>query len=291
MVWSMARPGAVIVAVFALTASVVAQRTPPDVDLSSRLAQIGERVREYYSRAQSIICLETVHLQSLGADMAPDSPPRRLVYELRISWEPAADGGMPTASVHRQLLTIGGRPPKPEQEPGCMDPRAVSPEPLAMFLPERRHEFAFAWAGTGRVNDRPTITLSYRPATAAPPTVTWVDDCVSVDLPGMTRGRAWADARTGEILRLDESLTRTFEFPVPRELQRRTGAPPTLAVERADTSIRYRPVTFTDPDETVVLPASVESLTVFRRTGTPRLRTTQVFTEYRRFLTGGRVVY
>jgi hypothetical protein len=212
------------------------------------------------------------------------------VYELRISWEPAAEGGVPKASVHRELLTIGGRPPRPGQEPGCTDPRAVSPEPLAMFLPERRHEFAFAWAGTSRVNNRPTVTLSYRPATAAPPAVTWQDDCVSVDLPGMTRGRAWADAETGEILRLDESLTRTFEFPVPRELQRRNGAPPTLAVERADTSIRYRPVTFSDPDETVVLPASVESLTVFRRTGQPRLRTTQVFTEYRRFLTEGRIV-
>jgi hypothetical protein len=50
-------------------------------------------------------------------------------------------------------------------------------------------------------------------------------------------------------------------------------------------------VTFTDPDETVVLPASVESLTVFRRTSVPRLRTTQTITQYRRFLTEGRVVY
>lgn len=286
----MARPGGVIVVLLALTASVAAQRTPPDADLTSRLAQIGERVREYYSRAQSIICLETVHLQPLGADMAPNGFPRRLVYELRIAWEPAAEGGVPKASVHRELLTIGGRVPRPNQEPRCTDPRAVSPEPLAMFLPERRHEFAFAWVGTGRVNSRPTVTLSYRPATAPPPTVTWDEDCVSVDLPGLTRGRAWADAETGEILRLDESLTRPFEFPVPRDLQRRNGAPSTLSVERADTSIRYRPVTFSDPDETVILPSSVESLTIFRGSGEPRLRTTQTFTEYRRFITEGRLV-
>jgi hypothetical protein len=100
----------------------------------------------------------------------------------------------------------------------------------------------------------------------------------------------WADTETNQILRLDESLTRTFEFPVPRELQRRHGAPTTLAVERADSSIRYKPVKFSDPEETVVLPASIDSLTIFRRTGTPRLRTTQVFSKYRRFLTGGRLV-
>ena len=280
-----------LLAVLALTASVAAQRTPADGDLADRLSRIGERVRDYYSRAQSIICKETVHLQSLGPDMAPDGPPRRLVYELRIAWEPAADGRVPKATVQRELLLIGGRPPRPGQEPGCTDPRSISPEPLAMFLPERRHEFAFTWAGTSRMDSRPTVTLAYRPAVATPPAVSWEDDCVSVDLPGLTRGRAWADAETGDILRLDESLMRTFEFPVPRDLQRRTGAPATLAVERADTSIRYRPVKFTDPDETVILPASVDSLTVFRRTGTPRLRTTQVFSEYRRFLTSGRVIH
>jgi hypothetical protein len=212
------------------------------------------------------------------------------VYELRVAWEPAADGGTPKATVHRELLTVGGRVPRPQDKNGCTDPRPVSPEPLAMFLPERQSDFVFAWDGMSRVNDRSAITLSYRAAQADPPTVSWQGDCVSVDLPGLTRGRVWADAETGQVLRLDESLTRTFEFPVPVELQRRSGVAATLAIERADTSIRYKPVTFTDPDETVVLPASIDSVTVFRRTGVPRLRTTQVFSEYRRFLTEVRVI-
>jgi hypothetical protein len=63
-----------------------------------------------------------------------------------------------------------------------------------------------------------------------------------------------------------------------------------MVLERADSSIRYQPVTFTDPDETVLLPSSIRSTTVFRNAPTPRMRVTQTFSNYRRFITGGRVV-
>jgi hypothetical protein len=49
-------------------------------------------------------------------------------------------------------------------------------------------------------------------------------------------------------------------------------------------------VTFRDPDETLMVPASIESLTIVRNAGVPRLRTTQTFSNYRRFVTGGRIV-
>jgi hypothetical protein len=281
----------VLVACSLLTASLAAQQASgEDADLTARLAQIGQRVREYFARAQSIICTETVYLQPLGPSMAPEGFPRRLVYELRVAWEASHDGqDAPAATVHRELLTVNGRAPRPKDEPGCTDPRPVSPEPLSMLLPERQRQFRFSWARSSRVDDTPAIGLDYRSMVTDPPTVTWQDDCVSVELPGMTRGRVWADAETGHVLRLDESLTQTFEFPVPREVQRR-GVASTLAIERADTTIRYKPVRFQDPDETIVLPASVESVTIFRRTGQPRLRTTQVFTDYRRFLTDGRIL-
>jgi hypothetical protein len=275
-----------------LTASVAAQPTGAGSgDLAVRLAHIGERVQAYFARAQSIICLETVRLQPLRSDLMSDGPARRLVYELRISWEPSADGrSAPKATVQRELLTINGRPPRPRDKPGCTDPKAVSPEPLAMLLPERQYEFAFTLGRAGRIDGRSTAVIDYRSVTSERPSVTWEDNCVSVELPGMTRGRIWVDAVTSDVLRLDESLTGTYEFPVPIELQR-GGVPRTLAIERADTSIRYKPVTFTNPDEVVVLPASIETLTIFSRTGVPRMRMSQVFTEYRRFITEGRIVY
>ena len=39
-----------------------------------------------------------------------------------------------------------------------------------------------------------------------------------------------------------------------------------------------------------MLPATMSTVTVIRNAGTPRLRTTQNFRNYRRFITGGRIV-
>jgi hypothetical protein len=61
-------------------------------------------------------------------------------------------------------------------------------------------------------------------------------------------------------------------------------------MERDDTLIDYKRFSFSEPDETVLLPSRVESLTVIRNSAVPRVRTTVTLTDYRRFLTGGRVV-
>src|SRR5262245_23858379 len=114
--------------------------------------------------------------------------------------------------------------------------------------------------------------------------------CFMVDTPGHSRGRIWIDQATGEVLRLDERLTGMVDFDVPPENPRRRGVSTPMTLERADSSTRYKRFHFSDPDETLLLPASVESVTVIRNSGTPRLRTTQVFTNYRRFVTGGRIV-
>jgi hypothetical protein len=49
-------------------------------------------------------------------------------------------------------------------------------------------------------------------------------------------------------------------------------------------------VAFTDPDELLLLPSRVESVTFIRNSALPRMRVTRTFTGYRRFLTAGRVV-
>ena len=63
-----------------------------------------------------------------------------------------------------------------------------------------------------------------------------------------------------------------------------------MTIERADSTIRYRSVSFTDPDEILLLPGSIETTTVVRNSGSPRTRITQTFTNYRRFVTGSRLV-
>ena len=258
--------------------------------LPALLMRIGDRVERYYGRAQRIMCEETVRLEPLGSDLLWDGRHvRRLVYELRVAWDAPTDGRSPDATVLRQIVSVDGRPPRQGDEPGCMDPKPVSTEPLAMLLGGRQHEYAFAWAGTGRTSGRDSVRLDYKSVSARPADITWKGECVTVDLPGRTRGRVWVDPTTTDVLRLDEQLTGTFEFRVPKE-HTRPGSPSSLIIERADSSIRYRPITFHDPDETLMLPASIETLQVIRNSGVPRLRISQTFSRYKRFITDARIV-
>jgi hypothetical protein len=253
------------------------------------LSRIGAYVEEYYARAQRILALETVTLQPLTRDFGFDGFARRLEYELRLEWDPAAPGDAGPARIVRELVAVNGRPPRPGQEPRCIDPRGVSPEPLAFLLADRRDKFVFHPGPPADIDGRAAAVFEYRSVRPEAPRVEWRDECASIDLPGRTRGRVWADAETAAIVRLDEQLTGMVDIPVPRDWQLR-GSAAYMTVERADMSIRYRPVTFSDPDETVMLPSTVETVVVVRNSGSPRLRITQRYTNYRRFVTGGRVV-
>jgi hypothetical protein len=170
-----------------------------------------------------------------------------------------------------------------------MDPKAVSPEPLAMLLPARLGESEFFPAGAARIDGRAALMIDYRGVPSLPEEITWTDDCVSLNLPGRSRGRIWIDAETYDVLRVDDRLVGMFSFDVPREHIRR-GAARSMVIERADSTIRYRRVAFTGPDETLLLPASIESVTVVRGGSMQRTRITQRFSDYRRFLTTGRIV-
>jgi hypothetical protein len=107
---------------------------------------------------------------------------------------------------------------------------------------------------------------------------------------GGLRGRIWIDPETFDVLRLDQGLIGLVEIQLPRQLTRRSGGVYSWTMERWDTSIRFQSVPFRDPDETLTLPVSIQQLRITRGSASPRLRTTTEFTEYKRFLTGGRVV-
>ena len=170
-----------------------------------------------------------------------------------------------------------------------MDPKPVSPEPLAMLLPARLDESELSAAGTARVDGRLALRIDYQGRSDALPEISWTDACVSVALLGRSRGRVWVDAETYDVLRLDDRLARRFEFDVPREHVRRWAAR-SMIIERAESSIRYTRVEFQDPEDTLLLPASIDTLTIMRGGSTQRVRITQRFSNYRRFLTDGRIV-
>ena len=55
------------------------------------------------------------------------------------------------------------------------------------------------------------------------------------------RGRLWIDAETYDVLRLDQGLFGQVDMPLPRRAL--------WTMERWDTSIRFKPVTFSNPDD------------------------------------------
>ena len=289
----MSRQAVSSVAVILAGTAVWAVAGPPvgSGDVPALLARVGQRLEQSYARARHVVCRETVRLQPLGHDLLWDgSHVRQLVYELRVSWEAASgDGKPPDATVLRRLLPVDGRPPRAGDKPGCLDPKSVSPEPLAMLLPHQQHDFVFSLAGERRTRAGSIAMLDFKSVSTEPPDIQWKDECVSADVPGRTRGRVWVEADTADVVRLDTQLTGLFEIPVPKP-QIRRGAVSPLIFERADTSIRYRPVAFQDPDEIVMLPESIVTIEVARNAGVPRLRTTQTFSDCQRFITDARIV-
>jgi hypothetical protein len=277
-------------ALTALGASAHAQEDFPR-DASSALARISKYVADYYSRAQSLIGTETIRVQPISQQFGTDGFARAFVNELRIEWEPREDGAPATATMLRKLIKANGRVPKPDDTPRCMDPQSEVVEPLSMFLPEFLKEYEFVWKGLTQEKEGRLMMLDFREVPAGPPVSEWKEvkneDCVSVSLPGAHRGRIWAYPDTGAVSRIDMHLSGPVDVRVPREKEREVGT--FFTVDRSDYSIRYRPVTFRDPDETLLLPATIDVVRTFRSALTSS-RVSHVYSDYRRFLTGGRIV-
>lgn len=291
------RPAGAIAALFvALAASLSADQTAPPIDVAGVLLRAGEKVTEFFARAQSIMCLERVSLQRLGMGYGADGPARRVESELRLSWEPSPDNPTPTeARTLRQVLRVNGSTPRKKDYQNCTTPEQQDSEeqPLSLLLPSQREKYRFTYRSRETIDRREAIVIDYREIRKPTVDVSLVEDnedCISFDIEGGMRGRIWIDAETHDVLRLDRSLTGLIEIPLPRKVTRRAGATFSWTMERWDSSIRFKRVMFQDPEETLVLPVEASTLQVTRGAGTPRLRTSTQYLSYRRFMTTGRVV-
>jgi hypothetical protein len=275
---------ALAIAVILVTSAPAAQEPGP-ADLLNR---VGRRVEAYFGRVRSLVCTEKVRVQEIGSDLAPQGFARTLEYDVRVEWPSSTEGRGEKPVAVRQLKRVNGRT-TPDAEPRCMDPPRIGPEPLAFLMPERREAYAFSFGGSGRGRSTSRLSLEYRSRNEGRPEVAWRDDCAHVSFPGWTQGHVWIDPTNDDVLRVDEGLIRPFEYRVPADLVR-LGFAESWVLERADSSVRYRPVTFRDPDATVLLPETIDTLVVFRGPGVTSHRTSHTFSECRRFLTEGRIV-
>jgi hypothetical protein len=260
-------------------AGTLATAQTPSVDLSRTLVLAGERVQAFFTRAQSLICTELVTLQPLDAGLNPEGFGRTVESELRLSWTPRDGVAATEAQTLRHVVKVNGASPRLTDRNRCTTPELTESEtqPLSMLLPQQRAQYDFALAGSARVDGRHTVLIDFREIARATPDVEAVEgllDCLSYELNGGQRGRLWIDVETHDVLRLDHRLITMVELQLPAILTRRPGAPRFVTLERADTSLRFGRVTFSDPEESLLLPVEFSELRIIRGGGMSRLRTT-----------------
>lgn len=297
----MSRPGNMrtVVLAFAaagllrVTASAVPQGLP---DPAMLMTAVGDRVANYYRRAQSVMCTEISTVQPIDRNWSMDGFARTVESELKIELDAADGDALPDARIVRDIRRVNGRTPRESDNTsrsGCTDPNPLSPEPLAFLLPPLRHGYRFTSVRAGRERNRAAFIIDFTSVdrTSRPELIEderGRDDCFDWKGPLPTRGRVWVDAETYDVLRIDRGVPGPVDVRVPTRLQQRYNFGAYVTLDRDEVTMRFRPVTFTDPAEVLLLPEAIESITIVRG-GLQSTRRTERFSDYRRFLTAGRV--
>ena len=249
-----------------------------DPALLPRLQALAARVQAYRERLSSISVTETVTQHRLNTKMKPTGKPRVFVYDVTIMRVPGTDGE-DIVRAERVLKLIDGKPPKRRDEPECTDPESTYDDPLAFLLPESQAKLAFRVAAAK--GDGATLEFEQPEPEHLEVTPKKIAECFGID-GGREVGRIWLDKGTDDPLRIESSLAEPFPIFYDR-LKDASGN--YMVVQHERTVITLAKVPFTDPEETLLLPESKVSEYEIHGAGTPRLRTMQVFTNYKRFMT------
>jgi hypothetical protein len=284
---------------FSFGGAAALAQAPADVE--TVLFRVGERVGEYYRRAQSVMCIEKYTVQPLGAgSFGPAGLARTTESELRIETDAGdadGDGSTGETKVLRVIRKINGRPPRERDKKdvsSCTDPNPLSPEPLEFLLPAHRAEHIFTMGGRGRGKDRDLLILDFKsvPTREKAELVeadSGKDDCYDTKGEIPTRGRVWVDAESFDVMRVEAHVIGPVDIRVPLSISRKRHVSDWMVIDRIDQTLRFKKIAFKDPDEVMLLPESIDHMMVWR-SGMQSTRRSHVFTDYQRFVTGARLV-
>ena len=284
----------------ALVVLVALEGAPTTADAQAQpginelLARVGERIADFYAKAQHVICTEVSTVQPIDLSYSSQGFARTVESELRVEADGLEAG---EARVVREVRRVNGHAPREKDKKnrdGCTDPTPLSNEPLEFLLPAHRAEYQFKLAGLSKERNRPAFLIDFT-------SVNRRSDLELIEDPGghddcfdwtgdiVSRGRIWVDATGYDVLRIERSVGGPVSVRVPVRIQRRHNLDIRVVIMRDDMTIRYRSVAFSDPDETLLLPESVYSFTVVSG-GLQSTRRSQVYSGYKRFVGDSRVV-
>jgi hypothetical protein len=291
---SIARIALVLLAALKLALATPAGAQTPST-LEELLSRVGERIAQFYKRAQHVIVIETSRVQPIDLGYSPQGFARLVESELHLEPEGGEVAG--EARVVREVRKVNGRAPRDRDKnnrDGCTDPNPLSTEPLAFLLPAHRSEYQFKAAGLAKDRNRPAVRIDFASVNRNSKLELIEDklgheDCFDWSGHLAERGRIWVDAESYDVLRVERSVGGPVDVSVPVRIQRRHNLNNRVVIMREDTTIRYRTVVFSDPDETLLLPESIESLSVLSG-GLQSTRRSQIYSDYRRFVADSRVL-
>jgi len=242
-----------------------------------------------------MICIERSTVQPIDRGMSPQGFARIVESELRV--EAAADDVDGAAAFVREVRKVNGRAPRDkdrDDRAGCTDPTPLSLEPLTLLLPAHRADYEFRFAGLGKDRNRAVFLIDFKSVDSRSSVELIEDpaghaDCFDWSGHVASRGRVWVDATSYDVVRMERGLRAMLDVRVPERIQRKHRLENSIVIEREDTTIRYRTVAFTAPDETLLLPESIESL-IIARGGLQSTRRIQAYSDYRRFLGDARII-
>jgi len=283
------------IAAAAIVSASAGAQSPAEID--SLLARVGERLAAYYKVAQNVMCTEKYTVQPIDWNLSPQGFARITESELRVEPDAEDGDGSAEAKFVRVIRKTNGRAPreKDKKDPfGCTDPNPLTPEPLAFLLPAHRSDYSFSFVGRGKGKEAELLLIDYKSIVAGPKAELvesgkGLDNCYEGKGTIPTKGRVWVHAETFDVVRIEEHLTGPVDFRISDTLRRKRNIDTQMVMERADTTIRFRKIAFQDPAEVMLLPESIEELHVWHG-GMQSTRRRQQFTDYRRFLTGARLV-
>ncbi|MCM3881012.1 MAG: hypothetical protein ND807_12960 [Vicinamibacterales bacterium] len=283
--------GALTIAL-AATPGAGAQTQP---NLEELLTRVGARIAEFYKRAQNVVCIETSTVQPIDSSNGLDGFARTVESELRVEAADLDDPG--EVSIVRHVRRVNGRVPRENDKKdrnGCTDPNPLSTEPLAFLLPGHRSEYQFKSAGFARDRNRNAILIDFATVDRRSTAELIEDkegheDCYDWSGHLASLGRIWVDAESFDVMRVDRSLGGPVDVKVPARIQQRNRLDNWVVIVRDNETIRYQRVAFSEPDEMLLLPESINSVTIVRG-GLQSTRRIRTLSGCRRFATQGRVV-
>lgn len=277
----------------------VSNPAPTDEDatrLKILLERVGDRIQKYHEAMFGIAFTEVVQQQELRADATSKGKPRELIYEsVVISRSSPSRQQNSFPVLTRTLKSVDGKPAKLQNLPQrskCVDtnPQPAYADPLTFLLTKNQSNFNFSYEGEVDLEGRKTAVVLITTPAGGPVKLVDKGECFFLSGGFQRKGKVWIDLNNYDVVQLQWQLAESFSTRIPAGVGR-FGILPVfrssreLSYEKSDSTIRFSSVTFQNPVQILLLPASSEFTWILKGAGIAGFRTTTDYTRYRRFLT------